>query len=380
MTDDFTRLLKEGAEHLLEPRRYDLLLPLLPCLLVLVLSGCGHPQEDTAAPPRPVRSVTAPAPAAPAALSLTGEVRAHDETALSFRLEGRVLTRRADIGMDVHAGEVLATIDSQTVANQASSAQADLASARSAGQLASLNLKRMRALMPSGAIARAQLDSAASDWQTAQSRIQSSEAALKTAQEKLRWTSLTAPEAGVITGVSVPAGQVVNAGQTVVTLASGNSLDVIVDVSDPGRIPRAPGALFRVALLTDPAVSASGHLRDISPQADPQTRTWRVRISLDSPPAALTLGSTVTVMLPGTGSPVIELPASSLTRQAGRPAVFVIDPVKNRLHIRPVVITRFSAQSVFISAGVTAGERVVIAGVSSLRDGERVAKDEEGQS
>lgn len=380
MTDDFTSLLKQGADHLLDARRLDVLLPLMPCLLVLVLSGCGKPPDEPAEPPRPVRSVTAAPPAAPAALSLTGEVRAHDETALSFRLEGRILTRRADIGMSVHAGDVLATLDGQTVANQVSSAQADVASARAAEQMASLNLKRMRALMPSGAIARAQLDTAASDWQTARSRLESGEAALKTAQENLRWTALTAPDDGVVTGVSVSAGQVVSAGQTVLTVASGNSRDVTIDVSDPGRIPPARGEQYRISLLSDPTVTATGRLRDISPQADPQTRTWRVRITLDNPPAALTLGSTVTVMMPGTGSPVTELPASALTRQAGRPAVFVIDPVQNRIHIRPVVIARFSATSVFISTGVKAGERVVVAGVRSLRDGERVAKDEEDLS
>lgn len=380
MPEDFTSLLKQGAEHLLDTRRINVLLPLLPCLLVLVLCGCGNPPEESAKSPRPVRSITAAPPVSGAALSLTGEIRAHDETALSFRLEGRVLTRSADIGTRVRAGDVLATLDNRTAMNQVSSAQADVSSARAAEQLASLSLRRMHALMPSGAIARTQLDSAESDWQTARARSESSAAALNTAQENLRWTSLTATDAGVVTGVSVSAGQVVSAGQTVLTVATGTSRDVIVDVSDPEKIPRTPGDIYRISLLSDPTVHAVGHLRDISPQADPQTRTWRVRITLTDPPAALSLGSSVTVIMPGTGSPVMELPASSLTRLADRPAVFIIDPVRSRITRRPVVIARFSASSVFISAGVTPGERVVTAGVRSLRDGEPVAIDQGGQS
>lgn len=377
MTATFTDYARHGVRHLCAAGR---LLPFLPaaCLLivVVVLAGCGDKSRKPVVPARPVRVVIAPLPSASGTVIQTGEIRAREEVALGFRLDGRILTRQVDVGDRVAAGQIVATQESATSRNQLNSAQADLDSARAAEQLAALNLRRMKLLMPGGAIARTQLDSAQSDWQAARARRQSSEDALKNARENLSWAQLTAPADGVVTQVSASAGQVVSAGQQVVTLASGGGRDAVFDVADPQAIPAQAGAVFSVSLLSDSSVIAPGHLRDISPQADPQTRTWRVRITLDNPPPAMALGASVQLILPASGQTAIALPASALTRAGGQPAIFIVNTKTLTLHLQPVVLARYSTKEIFISAGLSPGETVAIAGVSKLRNGEKVTLGE----
>lgn len=231
--------------------------------------------------------------------------------------------------------------------------------------------------MPSGAIARAQLESAESDQVAAVAKLKSNEASLSSARENLSWARLTAPSDGVIISVSASAGQVVTAGQTVATLASGSGRDVVLDVPNPAYFIEKSKSTFKVCLLDTPGVTADAQVRDVSPQADPQTRTWRVRLILDNPPPEMMLGATVSVTLPDAAPPAMSLPASSLTRIAGRPAVFLINPKDNRLERRSVVIARFSASDVYIATGLSPGDKVVTAGVSTLRDGEVVSVGEE---
>lgn len=379
MTDHFTSLLKQGVEHLTEAPRMIALLPLLPTIIViaLILTGCDEASSASPSPPRPVKYLTVAPPSAIAEGKLTGEIRAHDEIALAFRLDGKVLTRSVDVGARISRGDTLATLEDNSGTNQVISAQAELASARAAERVAVLNQKRMQLLMPSGAISRAQFDAAQADAQSATARRQGSEASLKNAHDTLNWTRLTAPASGIITAVNVSAGQVVSAGQTVLTMASGTRRDVVFDVTDAQRLNLSPQAVYHLSLLRDAAIAATGQLRDISPQADPQTRTWRVRITLDNPPTEMILGTSVSVALPQSGAPVITLPASSLTRLAGRPAVFVVDADNQQVRRRVVTISGFTASSVYVASGLTAGERVVTAGVSSLRDGEKVTAGDE---
>lgn len=378
MSDELRGLLKQDVRHLLDIRYLISLMPRLICFILMgiMLAGCDGKKQPTSSPLRPVRFVTVGPREAPGVKTLTGEIRAHDETSLSFRLDGRIIKRSVDVGSQFQQGDALAILDSLTVQNQLISAQADVSSSRAEEKVAALNLRRMRLLMPSGAIARTQLDTAAADWQAALSRLQSSEATLKNAQENLRWTTLTAPVNGVVTGVSASAGQVISAGQTVFTVASGDDRDVAFDVASPGIISRQPGATFHVALLQNPSVIAQAHLRDISPQADPQTRSWRVRIKLDNPPPDMVMGASVSITLPianSEGEKVITLPASALTRLSEAPAVFILDPANNKVYRRAVHIASYSADAVLIRAGVSPGDRVVTAGVRSLRDGEQVA-------
>lgn len=343
---------------------------------MLVLAGCKDEKPAQGETLRPVRTVTVPPFSSGGLMTQTGEIRAHEEIALAFRLDGRVIARAVDIGQHVNAGQVLATLENNAAQNQLSSATADLNSARASEHVAALTLRRMQLLMPGGAISRAQLDSAQGDWQAAVARRQSSEAALKNARDNLAWTQLTAPGAGVITAVNVQPGQVVSAAQTVMTLAADGDRDAVFDLAEPTLSESATTTPVKIALLSNPAITAEGRFRDISPQADSQTRTWRLRVMLTDPPAAMALGSTVLGVFSGKADQVIALPASALTRDGDRPAVLVVNPQNQQIQVRPVTLARFDAQQIYLSAGVQPGERVVTAGVKTLLPGERVQLEE----
>jgi RND family efflux transporter MFP subunit len=377
MTDTFADLARQAISHIISSCKIThFLIGLILLSFLIGLNSCGEKQQKVALSPRPVRFVIAPQPTLSIFHNQTGEIRAHDELTLGFRLGGRLLTRRVEVGDEVKKGELLASLESETGENQFNSARSDLQSAIVSEQVAAANLRRMKILMPSGAIARVQLDNAMADWQSALSHRQTSENALKNAQENLDWTRLTAPAPGVITQVSASSGQVVGAGQTVVNLAEATELDAVFDLSESQVRALKNVQSLNVSLLSDPAITTHGILRDISPQADPQTRTWRVRISLNNPPRAMALGASVQAPLPETGLGGIRLPASSLSQSGWTPAVFIVDRRNLQLEMRPVIIGRFSTREVFISSGIRPGETVVTAGVSKLRQGEKVSLGE----
>lgn len=379
MSDEFLLSLRHSLHHLYDVARTLSWLHFLPLtilsVVIFLLPGCGDNQGNTTDPVRTVRYVVVGSAQTLPALERTGEIHAHDETILSFRTGGRIVTRSVDIGDRVNAGQLLATLENTTSQNQLDGAQADYEGAKASAQVAALNVNRMQKLMPTGAIARTQLDTARADWLVARARLKNSESALRNARESLGWTRLIAPRSGVITEVSASAGQVVNGGQSVLTLATGEARDVVFDIAKPEAIPPQEQAGLRVSLLSAPSVQASAAVRDISPQADPQTRTWRVRATLQNPPLAMALGASVTVTLPATGPHGYALPASALSRVDDKPAVYVINP-QSQAQLRVVVPAYYTATTVIISGGLEPGDRVITAGVSKLRSGEPVIAGE----
>ncbi|SLM61968.1 MULTISPECIES: efflux RND transporter periplasmic adaptor subunit [Dickeya] len=345
------------------------------CLLLAVslLSGCDNaPHAVQTAAPRPVRTVTVQLASQGEVLSQTGEIRPTQETSLGFRLDGRLITRPVDVGGEVKAGDIIATLDTRDSENQLQSAKADLTRALASEHLAERTLNRMKQLAPNGAISRAQLDEAQSNWSSAVSVRTSAQASVKSAQDRLDYTRLTAPVAGVITSVSANPGQVVSAGQEVVRLATFTGRDAVFNVS--GRLISSglKDPSVTVSLLSNPAVKAQGRVRDISPLADSETRTWRVRVSLIDPPKEMALGATVQGEVTLPAEDALALPASALTRQGDAPAVFVVEPQTHTLRLQPVTLGRYSEEQIFVTEGLHTGDSVVTAGVSKLRAGEKV--------
>jgi RND family efflux transporter MFP subunit len=347
-------------------------------LLALLVSGCG---QEHAAPPevRPVRAVKAERRVHTDRVALTGEIKAQEEAPLGFRYGGRMIERLANVGDQLVAGQLIARLDPQPADNAAKSAEADLTAAAAVLAEAQSAEQRQRQLVDRGVTTRATYETTLRQLQTAQAQLDSAQARSKDANDRRDYTELYADAAGTITAVGAQPGEVVAAGQMIVRLARGAGRDAIFAVPDQliRTAPQDPAV--EIVLADDPRVRASGRVREVSPQADPVTRTHTVKIGLREAPPDMHLGATVIGRMTLEGQPAIELPGTTLTALDGKPAVWVFDPKSETVDLRPVTVLNYGAESVIVSEGLQDDDLVVAAGVHTLRPGQRVRLLEAGK-
>ncbi|MGE4371508.1 MAG: efflux RND transporter periplasmic adaptor subunit [Xanthobacter sp.] len=354
------------------PRLNQMGVPVLLLGAALLLTACGEQEEAQAPEPRPVRTITATTRAAADAVNLTGQVEAENEAAYAFRIGGRIIERLVNVGDKVEPGQVLARLDPQDEQNALRSAQAALSAANANLSQATNQYDRQRQLLNRGFTPRAQYEQAEQAFLNARSQVADAEARLKMAQDRLDFTELRADSSGVVTQRRAEMGEVVQPGQPVIEVARNDGRDAVFEVpaSLLSSLPADPDV--EVALARDPAVTARGRVREVAPQADPVTRTFQVRVGLILPPDAMRLGSTVVGHVMIDSGPVIEVPASALTRLNDKPAVWIVDPADDTVKLRNVEVLRFSPNSVSVSRGLEAGDIVVTAGVQALHPGQKV--------
>lgn len=337
-----------------------------------LLAACGGDEQPVAEPVRPVRVVTVEKHAGDETVSLTGDIQAQEEVNLSFRVDGRMVERLVNVGDRVQAGQVIARLDPEPARNALRTARANLAAAMGQQTTARNEYERQETLLRQGWTTRARYDAAAQALKAAEAQVDSAQAQFDTAQDQLGYTELVADSAGTVTARGAEPGEVVAAGRMIVHLARQNGLDAVFDV--PAVVMRdTPGnPVVAVALASDPAVQAAGRVREVSPQADPVTRTFKVRVGLQDPPEAMRLGSTVngTIQVGGIGG--IAIPATALTQANRQPAVWVVDQATNTVALRNIDLDRYDLARVVVARGLETDEIVVTAGVQALRPGQKV--------
>lgn len=346
---------------------------LLPVLAVLLgLAACGSESDEQPAEVRPVRAVTVVREAAGVPVVLTGRIEATDEARLAFRLSGRMIERGVGVGDRVEPGQLIARLEPQDQLNALRAAEAAVAAARAQADEAEADYQRQRTLNERGFAARAVYERALQRRQTTRSQLESAEAQQRFAADQVGFTELHADAEGVVTAVGAEPGEVVQAGQMVVRLARQGGRDAVFDV--PAQVIRQapPDPEIRVVLTEDPAIAATGRVREVAAQADPVTRTFEVRVGLASPPPEMRLGATVTGRMEVDEGEVIRLPATALTRQGDDPAVWVVEPEKGTVALRAIDVVRFEPAYIVVAAGVEPGETVVTAGVQALHPGQQV--------
>ena len=336
------------------------------------LVACAPAEKPSAPEIRPVRVITLEKSGGGETVSLTGTIQAETEVNLAFRIDGRMITRKVNVGDTLKAGQLVAELDPQNEQSALQSARADLAAAR--GQLveAQTNFERFRTLAARGAVSQAEFDRMTQIFRTTQAQVDSALAQQSIAENRLSYTRLVADAPGVVTAVGLEPGEVVQAGRMVVQIARQDGRDAVFDVpaNVKDMVPDNPE--ITVALTIDPGVTAVGRVREISPRADPATGTWRVRVGLTDPPPAMRLGSTVTGRMQVGGIEGIEVPAQALTRFENEPSVWVVDPATQTVALRQVEVLRFDPAGVLIGRGLEPGEQVVVAGVQALHPGQKV--------
>ncbi|WP_211107384.1 efflux RND transporter periplasmic adaptor subunit [Azospirillum brasilense] len=361
-----------------QPTTNPLLIALLA--LALALAACqpqgGH-HADAAPVIRPVRTITVEPVTFRMGGSATGTIEARADADLGFRIAGKLVERQVDVGSLVKAGDVLARLDDQDQRNALRTAEANLASAQADQMQARNEEARKRELLANGNAPQAQYDAALLAMRTADAKVVATQAALQSARDRVGYTELRADRDGVVTTIGAEPGQVVEAGQMVVRVAQPEEREAVFNVAETGIRAAPKDPVIEVSLAGAPDITAVGRVREISPQADPVTRTHTVRIALDNPPDALRLGATVVGRLKQPPAPVVELPGTALFEEAGRSFVWLVDPKAQTVRRQPVVIrprdgARDTDGPVIVTEGLTRGDVVVTAGVHSLSEGQRV--------
>lgn len=334
-------------------------------------AGCAK-QEPKTEPVRPVRTVVVGEGDAQA-LVLAGEVRARYETRLAFRVPGQLVSRRVDAGATVHAGQPLAQIDTRDLLLAEAAARAQLAQAESAATLADADLRRFGELRAKNFISQAEFDRREASAKQAREQLAAARAQAVQAANQAGYGVLVAPHAGVITGVEAEAGQVVAAGQTILRLARPEEKEVLVAVPENRLEALRRAAEIEVRLWAAPDRTYRGRLRELSPAADPSSRTYSARIAMDNEDAVVSLGMSAEVRARLSGSAAPRIPLTAVFHRDGAPAVWVVAGQPASVRLVRVTTGDVAGDLVAVTSGLQAGDVVVTAGVQLLRESQPVA-------
>ena len=337
---------------------------------ILIISGCGSNQDEHDTSLK-VRTITIGEESGTTSAGYSGTIRNRTETNLAFQVGGRVINKFVSIGSPVQAGQIIAQINGADTASHVQSAQGGVTAAQSAYDLASTNVERYRSLYAEQAISKLQLDQAENQLNVAKAQLQQAQANLNLSSNQNSYTTLIAPDSGIITSLNVEVGQVVAAGQAVGTLAAGHEPEAVIALPEQEMSKVHPGSAATISFWALPDIKVQGVVREISPVPDPVARTYTVKITLQNPPKEVQLGMTINAIFNQSETTDISIPLTALVKdKQGNNAVYIIRD--NKAHLVPIQTGEFGNNSVIVKNGLAKGDIVITAGTQQLQEGTAV--------
>jgi RND family efflux transporter MFP subunit len=303
-------------------------------------------------------------------------VQARHEVEEAFRVGGKVMERRVDVGQAVREGDVLAVLDDVDYRLTEQATREQLAAATARARQAESDWRRLQALKLDGSVSESDEEHAQSELLTTRAAAEAETRKLALTRNQVKYTVLRASSSGVVTSVLLEVGQVVASGQPVIAIANEDEPEIVVDVPE-AHLTAFKGARYRAWLADAPDKRFDVVLRELSAQAATQTRTYRARLKPVTP-RTLPLGATATLVAESTssGPPVAAIPASAITQSLGQPALWTVRRAGatriGTVELIPIAVHGYRNEEILVS-GPPAGALVVTAGVQKMAPGLRVA-------
>jgi RND family efflux transporter MFP subunit len=339
--------------------------------LAIALAGCNDAVAEKPAPSRPVLVATAHYEAETPERSFVGTIRPRIEADMGFRVPGKVAKRLVEVGQTVEVGQPLAMLDEVDLSLQAEQAVAEFHAASGVLAQAAAAETRAKDLRAKGWATDAQLDQAKATADEARARLNRAERSVDLTKNSLSYATLVADARGVVTATLIEPGQVVAAGQTAIRVARFSEKEAVVAIPET-LVERAKTGSASVTLWSEPNKKYEAKLRELSPSADPATRTYLAKFSLPAAGDSVELGMTATLTLCDLRSArVARLPLSALYDAGDKPSLYVVDGAGD-ISLKPVTVQSYESNDVVIAGGVDEGAKVVALGVQKLDPSQKV--------
>lgn len=352
------------------PRWSPRLSPVYITVVCAALAACSKPVEKTE-DIRPVRTVVLASSDIDVNAEFAGEVRARIESKLGFRVGGKIVSRKVDVGTLVKRGQVLMALDPQDLQLSQAQAMAALRSSETSRDLAQADAQRYRELRSKNFVSQAVLDEKESSLKAAQASVDAQQALYRGQANQANYATLIADVDGVVTQVEAEVGQVVSPGTPVVQVAKAGEKEIVIGLPEDKVDALRKLSDVQVRLWADPTRSVAGKIREISPVADPATRTYTAKVTIPDSLADAKLGMTAVVQFASkTATPQIKVPLTALFHEKSATSVWVVE--NGTVKLVPVTVVGAAGNELVLGSGVKPGQTVVTAGVNLLKPGQKV--------
>jgi RND family efflux transporter MFP subunit len=338
----------------------------------VALSACTEQKAETKPVIRAVKVVEIAKTSNTRELEYSGAVKSRTEMNLGFRVSGKITERLVDIGDRVKPGHVLARIDPTDYKLAVDSAEANLAAAEKGVETAKLANARAHNLLQKDAMPKAQVEQAQLAYDQAVSTRTAAAAALDQAKNQLGYADLKSDRDGIVTAISADRGQVVAPGTSVLTVVADDQKEVQIAVPENDIAEFSIGKPVKVSFWSDAKLSLTGKVREVSGSADPQSRTFSVRVSLPND-ARVLIGMTANVIADVSGgADQVTVPLTALAEKNGDKIVWTVDRTAATVHARPIKVAAFTDDGVGVTEGLKPGDIVVSAGTQFMTENLKV--------
>jgi multidrug efflux system membrane fusion protein len=343
--------------------------------LVAALAACSKPTA-VPEPVRAVRTLTVSAGQAGGTVDYAGEVRPRVESRLGFRVGGKMISRPADLGDSVKAGQVLASLDPQDLRLGQEAARSSVQAARVNHEQALADFKRFKELRDQGFISTAELERRETTLRAAQAQLDQAQAQAGVQFNQARYTTLVADVSGVITAIEAEPGAVLSAGATVLRLAQDGPRDVVFAVPEDQvaalRALQDRAGALQVRMWGAEGAPMAATVREVAAAADPATRTFVVKADIGKAAVRLGQTATVSIVLPATPG-VIKLPLATVFEQQGKSSVWLLDKATMTVRAQAIQVVGAEGNLLVVASGLSPGQQIVSAGVHVLTPGQKVS-------
>lgn len=346
---------------------------------VLALAAC-HQAPPEAVPIRAVRTLVVSETGGVHERAFAAEIRARTESRLGFRVSGKVARRLVELGQPVRAGQVLAQLDPDDLRLQQDAARAGLAAAEANAAQAASDLKRFTELKAQGFISEAELERHQTTFKSADAQLRQARAQAGVQGNQTSYAALVADAPGVITQVELEPGQVVAAGQPVLTLAHDGPRDAVF------AVPEDMGRFVRTLVGKAGAVQArhwaaakweKATIREVAAAADPVTRTFLVKADVGGAGYDLGQSASIAFDTPVHVASGVRIPLQALAERDGHSVVWILDGKSMTVQPQQVATGDVLGNVVLVAQGLKPGQEIVTAGVHVLNPGQKVRRYEE---